>query len=120
MAEDTSRETQARLRQRALQFLVHCFLYYRLGEPVVSDTFFDRIAEELRQLRAEHPDADLPHAKLVDPALGPEGSGFSIRDYPPQVVTAAFKLLYASDDSDDSFTDFVERRGYRAEWPEAG
>ncbi len=93
---------------------MHSFLYYRLGEPVVSDAFFDRIAEELRALRQKHPKAKLPYAELIDPMLGPEGSGFAIREYPPQVVSTAFKLLYASEGPEMDFSDFVERRGYQA------
>lgn len=105
-------EVQERLGRLARQFLVHSFLYYRLGESVISDAAFDRIAGELRRLRAEHPDADLPHAAVLEPALGPEGSGFAIRSYPPEIITAAFKVLYASESPDVAFPEFVERRGY--------
>ena len=38
----TNQNVHARLKQRALQFLVHSFLYYRLGEPVIDDAAFDR------------------------------------------------------------------------------
>ena len=104
------------LRQRALQFLVHSFLYYRLGEPVISDTFFDQLTEELRDLREQNPDSDMPYAELIDPALGLEASGFSIRHYPVPIITAAFKLLYAMSGVDEStdFFEFAERRGYQA------
>jgi hypothetical protein len=102
------------LRQRARQFLVHSFLYYRLNESVVPDEDFDRIAADLRRLREKHPQAELPFAELIDPALGAEGSGFQIRRYPPETVTAAFKLLYAQQSPDEDFREFVERRGYRA------
>jgi NAD-dependent DNA ligase len=104
----------ATLRQRALQFLVHSFLYYKLGEPVVKDAFFDRITEELRKLREDNPKADMPYADIIDPALGPEASGFTIREYPPQVISTAFKLLYATSEPDVEFSEFVERRGYQA------
>jgi hypothetical protein len=107
-------EEVALLRQRALQFLVHSFLYYRLSEPVISDAQFDVIAAELRSLRKVHPRAELPHGDLVDQALGPEESGFLIRDYPAPVISAAFKLLYATADPEVGFVEFVERRGYRA------
>jgi DNA ligase-like, N-terminal NAD+-binding domain len=105
----------ALLRRRARQFLVHSFLYYRLGESVLGDEAFDRIAEELRRLRAAHPQAALPYAELLEPALGPEGSGFLIRSYPPEIVGAAFKLLYAHTRPDADFHEFVERRGYTAD-----
>jgi hypothetical protein len=108
-------QTVSRLQRRARQFLVHSFLYYRLGESVIGDDAFDRIAEELRRLRAAHPDAPLPHADLLEPALGPEGSGFAIRSYPPEIVTAAFKLLYATTQPEVDFHEFVERRGYAVE-----
>ena len=72
-------EELVQLQQRALQFLVHSFLYYRLGESIVSDEFFDQVAEELRALRNKHPEAEMPYAEVIDPALGPEASGFRIR-----------------------------------------
>ena len=103
------------LNQRARQFLVHSFLYYRLNETVVPDEDFDRIAADLRQLRQKHPKAALPFAELLDPALGAEGSGFQIRHYPPAIVTTAFKLLYAHQSPDTDFREFVERKGYRVE-----
>ena len=103
------------LEQRALQFLVHAFLYYRLNEPVVDDAFFDRIAEDLRGLRGRIPEADMPHAALIDPVLGPEGSAFSIRRYPQEIITTAFKVLYLANDPGVEFREFVERRGYRVE-----
>jgi NAD-dependent DNA ligase len=107
-------DTAARLKRRALQFLVHSFLYYRLDEPVIPDEAFDEIVRELRRLRAAHPKAEIPHAKLVDGALGPEDTAFQIRHYPPEVITAAFKLLYAQQQPEVGFVEFVERRGYRA------
>jgi hypothetical protein len=110
-----SAQALARLRRRAFQFLVHSFLYYRLGESVISDEAFDRLTAELRALRRDHPGAPMPHGEVVDAALGPEGSGFQIRRYPPQVVSAAFKLLYAAQAPAVEFREFVERRGYRLE-----
>ena len=104
----------ATLRRRALQFLVHSFLYYRAGESLVSDVFFDRISEELRELRAKHPRTEMPYAELIDPVLGPEASAYSIREYPPRIVSTAFKLLYAAGSPGIGFAEFVERHGYQA------
>lgn len=106
---------EARLHRLARQFLVHSFLYYRLAEPVIGDERFDALTRELQALRAEHPQAELPHAGLLRQALGPEGSGYSIRDYPPDIVTDAFKVLYATTSTELSFEDFVARRGYRVD-----
>ena len=113
-------EELARLRQRARQFLVHCFLYYRLNETVIPDEEFDRLTEELKRLRAKHPQADMPHAEVVDPVLGQGVSGFQIRHYPPEIVSTAFKLLYAAGEGEVDFREFAERRGYRVEMGEAG
>ena len=112
MADES--EELVELRRRALQFLVHSFLYYRLGDSVVSDEFFDEVAEELRALRAKHPKAEMPYAELIDPALGPEASGFRIRKFPPRIISTAFKLLYAATAPEVDFLEFVERRGYSA------
>lgn len=105
----------ARLRRLARQFMVHSFLYYRLGESLIGDQEFDRLAEELRAGQATHPDLELPFADALKPALGPEASGFAIRDYPAAVISDAFKLLYAETSPEVDFAEFVERRGYRAE-----
>ncbi|MCZ6558710.1 MAG: hypothetical protein O7E56_14065 [SAR324 cluster bacterium] len=112
MADDGSE--LALLKRRATQFLVHSFLYYRLGESVLSDEFFDQLAEELRVLRKKHPEADMPFPEIVDQALGEEASGFVIRNYPPQIISSAFKLLYAVSSPQVDFVEFVERRGYQA------
>ncbi len=109
-----------KLAQRARQFLLHSFLYYRLGESVIGDDNFDRFTEELRTLRQTHPDLPMPHADLIDPVLGPEASGFQIRRYPPEIVTAAFKVLYAATHPDVPFEEFVSRRGYQVDWPTGG
>ena len=110
----TSADDAGRLKQRALQFLVHSFLYYRLNDTLIGDERFDRLAEELRALRAKLPEAEMPYAEAIDPLLGPEASGFRIRNYPPRIVTTAFKVLYAATRPDVDFREFVERRGYRA------
>jgi hypothetical protein len=112
---DTPPEVVAELRRLAQQYLVHCFLYYRLNEPVAGDDLYDKTAKALRKLRLAHPQAPMPYADVIDPVLGPEVSGFQIRNYPPQVVSEAFKLLYAYNRPQVEFTEFVERRGYKAE-----
>lgn len=116
MAKSTlaSPDDAARLRRLAQQYLVHCFLYYCLNEPLIEDPDFDRIAKELRALRQAHPKAEMPHADVIDPVLGPEVSGFQIRTYPEPVITTAFKLLYDASGKQTDFVEFVERRGYRA------
>ena len=112
---ETPREELERLNRRARQYLVHSFLYYRLGESLLSDEAFDRIAEDLQALHSAHPEARHPYAQIFEPSLGPEASGFQIRSYPPEIVTAAFKLLYAVSNPELDFREFVERRGYSAQ-----
>lgn len=112
---DSANAIAERLRRLGRQFLVHSFLYYRLGENLISDAAFDQLAEELLTLRKAHPELELPHAAALKPALGGEASGFGIRDYPEAIVTDAFKLLYAETMPGVEFPEFVERRGYRAE-----
>ncbi len=108
----TEQAVRDKLAQRARQFLVHSFVYYRLGESLIGDERFDKFTEELRTLRAAHPDAPMPYADLIDPLLGPEATGFQIRAYPPEIVTTAFKLLYAATHPALPFEEFVARRGY--------
>lgn len=44
-----------RVRQRRTQMLVHSFLYYEMNETIVSDDTWQRWADELVQLQAQHP-----------------------------------------------------------------
>ena len=101
-----------RLGRLARQFLVHSFLYYRLGETVIGDSAFDLLTEELRALRQANPDAALPYAGLLEPLLGPEASGHRIAHYPPEIISTAFKLLYATSGAQVDFAEFTTRRGY--------
>ena len=112
---DSANDIAERIRRLGRQFLVHSFLYYRLGENLISDTAFDKLAGELLALHEAHPEVDLPHAAALKPALGDEASGFGIRAYPQAIVTDALKLLYAVTMPGVEFSEFVERRGYRAE-----
>ncbi|MEE8434415.1 MAG: hypothetical protein V3S64_06460 [bacterium] len=112
---DSAKAISERVRRLGDQFLVHSFLYYQLGENVISDAAFDQLADELLALHEAHPEVELPHAAALKPALGDEASGFGIRDYPGAIVTDAFKLLYAVTMPGVEFSEFVERRGYRAE-----
>ena len=112
---NSTKTIEARMRRLGNQFLVHSFLYYRLGENLISDAAFDKLAEELLALHRAHPEMELPHAAALKPALGEEASGFAIRNYPEDIVTDAFKLLYAMTGPGIEFSEFLERRGYRVD-----
>ena len=114
-AHTPTQSVAERLGQLARQFLVHSFLYYRLGESVIGDAAFDRLAEELRMLRETHPTAPMPYAALVAPLLGPEASGYKLSHYPPEIISTAFKLLYATSGTQVDFAEFTARRGYTAQ-----
>ncbi|MEL0342575.1 MAG: hypothetical protein VXC58_09140 [Deltaproteobacteria bacterium] len=57
------------LQQRLRQFLVHSYLYYKLDESIISDTEYDRICMELRELLKKHPGADLSIRKNDEKAI---------------------------------------------------
>ncbi len=102
------------LQQRLRQFLVHSYLYYKLDESIISDTEYDRICMELRELLKRHPEADLPFRKIAEKALGDEASGYSIRQYPPSIISVSMHLLYQNNYRQQmSFTHFLERFGAR-------
>ena len=77
------------LQQRLRQFLVHSYLYYKLDESIISDTEYDRICMELRELLKKYPEEDLPFRKIAEKALGDEASGYSIRQYPPSIISVS-------------------------------
>ena len=109
-------QDRARLEQLAARFLVHSFLYYRLDTHLIPDAQFDAEAAELLALHQAHPGWPLPHAKLLAPALGSEASGYAIKVYPPEIITQAFRLLYAEQGGGMDFEEFVTRRGFQVRW----
>ncbi len=103
------------LQQRIRQFLIHSFLYYQLGESVISDQVYDKLCQELKSLLETHVDSSAPYPELIKD-LGVEASGFSIKKYPPAIISAAMHLLYQESYATQiSFPDFVARHGYQLE-----
>lgn len=101
------------LQQRIRQFLVHSFLYYELGETVISDQAYDAICQEIPALLKENQETFPPYHDLIQ-KLGAEASGYSIKNYPPEIISAAIHLLYQENYASHSpFTEFVERLGYQ-------
>ena len=104
------------VQQKICQFLIHSFLYYKLDESIISDEDYDYICQDLQKLLQQHSDSELPFQELIQSGLGTEASGFSIKTYPPEIISAALHLLYQSQYSNTlDFSEFVERLGYRLE-----
>ena len=102
------------LQQRVRQFLIHSFLYYHLGDSVISDTQYDRICQELVELLKEHPGLEVPYRELTEQTLGTEASGYTIRKFPPPIVSSALHLLYqARYRAHRPLPEFLSRQGYR-------
>jgi NAD-dependent DNA ligase len=53
------RTVQEWIKQRRRQMLLHSFMYYRMGESLVSDEQFDKWARELLFLQTEYPQESL-------------------------------------------------------------
>lgn len=56
MSDSSSADLQARLEQLRREINFHNYRYHVLDNPVISDTQFDRLLLELRQVEAEHPE----------------------------------------------------------------
>ena len=95
------------------QFLVHSFLYYQLGESLIGDENYDRVCVHLT--KAVKGQDKYLYQKIIENSLGTEGSGFSIhkKEYPPEIISAAFHLLYQDKYSEiKSFKEFLSSYGY--------
>ena len=104
------------LRQKLNQFLVHSYIYYQLDESLIRDTQYDEICRELRELLQIHQEEKIPYRDVAEHALSEEASGFSIRSYPPRIISTSLHLLYQLSCRDQiPFTQFLERYGYRAQ-----
>ena len=101
------------IQQKIRQYLVHSFLYYQLDESVISDKNYDQICTDVSKLISDSSDKNfIPFYDLVKSTLTENVSGFSISKYPPEIVSAAFHLLYQSSYIDSMpFEAFLARFG---------
>ena len=81
------------IQQKIRQYLVHSFLYYQLDESIIPDRHYDLICADLSKLMSDNSAKNsLPFHDLVKSSLTENASGFSIRKYPPEIVSAALHL----------------------------
>ena len=102
------------IQQKIRQYLVHSFLYYQLDESIISDSNFDQICIDVAKLISDNLEKDsIPFHDLVISNLTENYSGFSISNYPPEIVSVALHLLYQTSYVDSmSFETFLARFGY--------
>ena len=75
-------------QQKVRQYLVHSFLYYQLGESIISDMQYDQICVEVETyLRTNSNSNSLPYYDIITKSLAEDASGFSIRKYPEEIVS---------------------------------
>ena len=101
-------------QQKARQYLVHSFLYYKLGESIISDMQYDQICVEVETyLRTNSNSNSLPYYDIIIKSLAEDASGFSIRKYPEEIVSTALHLLYQHNYRKPmTFDAFLSRFGY--------
>ena len=69
-------------QQKVRQYLIHSFLYYQLGESIMSDMQYDQICGEVETcLRTNSNSNPLPYHDIITKSLAEDASGFSIRKY---------------------------------------
>ena len=102
------------IQQKIRQYLVHSFLYYQLDESIISDSNFDQICKDVAKLISDNSyNNSLPFNDLIKSNLTENSSGFSISNYPPEIVSVALHLLYQTSYVDSmSFETFLARFGY--------
>ena len=102
------------IQQKIRQYLVHSFLYYQLDESIISDRHYDHICADVAKLISENSaKISLQFHDLVKSSLTENASGFSISNYPPEIVSAALHLLYQTSYIDSmSFETFLGRFGF--------
>lgn len=100
------------IKRKEQQFLVHSFLYYKLDESLICDSTYDFICKELLKYKTSD---CLKYPSLLK-GLDESGSGFYIREYPEEIITKAFHLLYDKKKSEgmkSDFSEFVRRHGFK-------
>ena len=84
------------LERKIRQFLVHSFLYYQLDESIIGDHEYDMLVTEIKDIikNQEENQDDYIYKSIIENSLGAEGSGFSIRKYPQEIISTSLHLLY--------------------------
>ena len=102
------------IQKKIRQYLVHSFLYYQLDESIIADRHYDQICKEVLKLIKNHPSPSLlPYQELVKKSLFEDASGFSVKQYPAEIISSAFHLLYQHNGIDSTtFDSFLTRFGY--------
>lgn len=95
-------------------FLVHSFLYYKLNETIIPDEEYDKRCSIMNNLIESYPElAKISfYYELCEPC-GRTGSGYYIIEYPTEIITRAFHLLYQVKKQSEDFSRFVSRWGYQ-------
>ncbi len=102
------------IQQKIRQYLVHSFLYYQLDESIISDSNYDKICADVAKLISDNSGKNsLPFNDLIISSLTENASGYSISNYPQEIISAALHLLYQTSYVDSmSFESFLSRFGY--------
>ena len=99
------------LERKIRQFLIHSFLYYKIDESLIEDNEYDSLVTEVKNSVQDK--ENYIYKEVIQDSLGSEGSAFTIRKYPPEIVSTAFHLLYNKRYKETkSFTDFLKIYGY--------
>ena len=102
------------IQQKIRQYLVHSFIYYQLDESIISDSNYDKICADVSKLISDNSGKNsLPFNDLLISSLTENASGYSIGNYPQEIISAALHLLYQTSYVDSmSFESFLSRFGY--------
>jgi NAD-dependent DNA ligase len=100
------------LERKIRQFLVHSFLYYQLDESIIGDHEYDMLVTEIMEFIQD----DYIYKSIIENSLGAEGSGFSIRKYPQEIISTSLHLLYQQKyKQTKTFEMFYKSYGYAYE-----
>ncbi|MBC8259254.1 MAG: hypothetical protein H8E38_09575 [SAR324 cluster bacterium] len=105
---------QELIQQKARQYLIHSFLYYQLGESIITDKYYDQLCTEVEKfLQTNNSVTPIVYHDIIQKSLAEEASGFSISKYPAEIVSSAMHLLYQhSYLKSMTFEAFLARFGY--------
>ncbi len=67
-------------------YLIHCYLYYELNNPVIYDHDFDLLCKEILE---KWDTLTHPHKHVVNKDDLKAGTGYHIKEYPPDIIEAA-------------------------------
>jgi hypothetical protein len=83
-------------------YLIHCYIYYEIGDSIISDDEFDQLAKRIYD---EWDDIEHMHKHLIDRDSLSTGGSYLRTRYTNMIIYSAYQLLKERGNSNFQYKD---------------